>query len=307
VDEELTYRIKLKLTKCDDRIEIDLSGTSKQAPTSINCGFLDTKTGHVTVRHPVIVANLLATMQEFTGGRALPVLATGNSAARGVGLPPARVDELAEAVAVIRSYWRGEGGRYRGSVIPQTGIRREPTPIFVAADGPRTMEMAGEVGDGALYGGTLGPSVLGRRIAAARRRSRLEFWVGPAATLAETTEDAGAELGALLVAVANRALRGDLGERDVPPDTQEAVRAMWQRYDYGFHADTTRPRNSAAVDSSACGVRKAGGATGCSSSRGRCRRGDVRPRPFRRLERAAGGRTAGGAGSARPRGSHAGG
>ena len=44
VDADLTYRIRLKLTKCDDRIEIDLSGTSKQARTSINCGFLDTKT-----------------------------------------------------------------------------------------------------------------------------------------------------------------------------------------------------------------------------------------------------------------------
>lgn len=205
-------------------------------------------TGHVTVRHPVIVGNLLATMQEFTGGRTLPVLATGNSAARGLGMAPAHVEQLAEAVGAIRSYWRGEGGRYGSSFIPATGIAREECPIYLAADGPRTMEMAGQVGDGVLYGGTLEPAVLARRIAAARRRSHLSFWAGPAASLAETPAEAGAELGALLVAMANRALRGDLEERGIPAALQDGIREMWRRYDYGFHADTTRPRNESAVD-----------------------------------------------------------
>lgn len=43
VDDSLEYRLKLKLIKCGDNIEVDLSGTSAQARSSINCGPLDVK------------------------------------------------------------------------------------------------------------------------------------------------------------------------------------------------------------------------------------------------------------------------
>ena len=43
VDDSLEYRLKLKLTKFGDNIEVDLSGTSAQARSSINCGPLDVK------------------------------------------------------------------------------------------------------------------------------------------------------------------------------------------------------------------------------------------------------------------------
>src|SRR5690606_16210986 len=44
IDDSIEYRIKLKITKVGDRMELDFSGTSPQARTSINAGILDTKT-----------------------------------------------------------------------------------------------------------------------------------------------------------------------------------------------------------------------------------------------------------------------
>ncbi|WP_033288405.1 hydantoinase B/oxoprolinase family protein [Amycolatopsis jejuensis] len=44
VDDSVEYRIRLKITKAEDRMELDFSGTSPQARTSINAGILDTKT-----------------------------------------------------------------------------------------------------------------------------------------------------------------------------------------------------------------------------------------------------------------------
>lgn len=41
--EDSECRLKVKITKVDDRMEFDFSGSSKQAPTSINCGPLDVK------------------------------------------------------------------------------------------------------------------------------------------------------------------------------------------------------------------------------------------------------------------------
>lgn len=202
---------------------------------------------HVVVRHPLIVANLLATFQELSGGRGVGTLATGNSAARGLGLKPATVSELGQGIEAIRGTWRGEGGRFKQSTIPATGLERPGCPLIVAADGPKAAALAGELGDGLLYGGTLDPEVRRRRLAAGRRRPDQEAWIAPTVSLAETHADVREDLGAMVVAMANRAMRGDLDERAVPRAVQDDVLAMRRAYDYGFHADSSRPRNAGAV------------------------------------------------------------
>jgi alkanesulfonate monooxygenase SsuD/methylene tetrahydromethanopterin reductase-like flavin-dependent oxidoreductase (luciferase family) len=202
---------------------------------------------HVVVRHPVIVGNLLSTLHALSGGRAVGTLATGNSAARGLGLKPASVAQLGEAIEAIRGYWRGEGGRFGDSEIPATGLVREGPPLLVAADGPRAAALAGEVGDGLLYGGTMNPEVRRRRLEAGRRRDDQQAWIAPTVSLAESHADVRDDLGAMVVAMANRAMRGDLGERGVPPEIQGDVHEMRRAYDYGFHADSSRPRNVEVV------------------------------------------------------------
>lgn len=204
---------------------------------------------HVVARHPVIIGNLLATLHEFTGGRAVGTLATGNSAARGLGLKPAPVDQLGQAIEAIRSYWRGEGGKLWNSEIPATGLAREAPDIIVAADGPRAAELAGRVGDGLLYGGTIDAEVRRRRLDAGRPHEHQQAWIAPTVSLAETQEGVREDLGAMVVAMANRAMRGDLDERGVPPEIQDDVRRMREAYDYGFHADSSRPRNVEVVSS----------------------------------------------------------
>jgi alkanesulfonate monooxygenase SsuD/methylene tetrahydromethanopterin reductase-like flavin-dependent oxidoreductase (luciferase family) len=203
---------------------------------------------HVVARHPVIVANLLATLNEFSDGRGMAALATGNSAARGLGLKPATVAELRQGVEAIRAYWRGEGAEYSSvtypnSSIPATGLARDPGRLLVAADGPKATSLAGEIGDGLLYGGTLEPDTVRRRFEAGRRRQGQEVWVGPSVSVRDTLEEVRDELGAMIIAMANRAFRGDLDERNVPADIQADVRQMWERYDYAFHADSKRPQN----------------------------------------------------------------
>jgi 5,10-methylenetetrahydromethanopterin reductase len=202
---------------------------------------------HVTLRHPLIVGNLLATLNEIGGGRTIGVLATGNSGARGVGLRPATVKQLEEAVAAIRGYWAGIGGHFDDSRIPPTGLKRTGCPLFIAADGQRVAALAGDQGDGMFYGGTMEPTVLERRIAAGRKRSEQKLWLGPAVSLAPTVGKVLDEMGTLVVAMANRAFRGDLFERGIPESLHADVHAMWKRYDYAYHADSTRPQNLEVV------------------------------------------------------------
>jgi 5,10-methylenetetrahydromethanopterin reductase len=202
---------------------------------------------HVILRHPLIVGNLLATLNDIGNGRIVSVLATGNSGARGVGLAPATVKQLGEAVAAIRGYWAGAGGHFEESRIPATGLKRKGCPLFIAADGQRMAALAGDQGDGMFYGGTMEPAILARRFAAGRRRADQKVWFGPAVSLASTTGSVLDEMGALVVAMANRAFRGDLFERGIPEPLHADVRAMWKRYDYAYHADSTRPQNLRVV------------------------------------------------------------
>ncbi|MGE0732354.1 MAG: LLM class flavin-dependent oxidoreductase [Acidimicrobiia bacterium] len=209
---------------------------------------------HVVIRHPLVVANQLATLAELSGDRVVAAVATGNSAARGLGLPPATRAQLAEALSLMRGYWRGEGGTYGRSTVPGSSIRRADVPLFVAGDGPLGMRLGAELGDGVLYSGSLEPSVLTRRVAVALEGpgraggpgepwSRAhQCWVAAACSV-NAPGEAARELGPALVAIANRALRGDLTERGIPEALQADVAAMRNEYDYAAHGTYERPRN----------------------------------------------------------------
>lgn len=202
---------------------------------------------HVVIRHPLVVGNLLATLSELGGGRTVGVLATGNSAARGLGLPPASFDDLREAVLAIRSFWAGESAAYRESRIPASGRRRHGGSLMIAGDGPKAATLAGQIADGMLYGGTLDDAVVRRRVSAGKRRSDQTFWIAPAVSLADSREGVIEDMGAMLVAQANRALRGDLTERGVPGHLHSEIKEIWRSYNYAFHADNTRPRNTSLM------------------------------------------------------------
>ncbi len=203
---------------------------------------------HVVARHPLIVGNLLATLNEFSGGRAVGTLATGNSAARGLGMKPATVAQLGQAIDAMRGYFDGKGGEFTGrsfgeSRIPATGILRQGPPLLVAADGPLAAVLAGTHGDGIFYGGTMEPEVLARRVEVGKQRPEQKVWLGPAVSMGETVEEVLEDMGAMVIAQANRAFRGDLTERGIPEELHEDIRELWRRYDYAFHADNTRPEN----------------------------------------------------------------
>jgi alkanesulfonate monooxygenase SsuD/methylene tetrahydromethanopterin reductase-like flavin-dependent oxidoreductase (luciferase family) len=200
---------------------------------------------HLVARHPVIVANQLATLNEFTGGRVIGTIGTGNSAARGLGRKPATVAQLRQGIEAIQAYWRGDRAELDEGFIPATGIQRQGCPLLVAADGPLAASISGVVGDGLLYGGTMDPEVRRRRLATVAEGG--QAWIAPTVSLGEDHDAVRADLGAMVVAMANRAMRGDLSERAVPPDVQADVLEMRRAYDYGFHADNSRPRNTGVV------------------------------------------------------------
>lgn len=209
-----------------------------EATSHVNVGPFVT---HVTIRHPLTVANALATMQESSSGRVRAAIGTGNSGATGLGVRPSTLAELSEGVTCMRAWWDGHTGTFRDTRVPASEVSHAKVPVLIAADGPKGARLAAEIGDGLVYSGGLQSKEVRKR--AQYRSDGWELWLAPTFSLAETYEEVVADVGAQTVAMANRALRSPAAEADVPADLHTALRQFRKSYDYGVHADPRQPTN----------------------------------------------------------------
>ncbi|WP_174811872.1 LLM class flavin-dependent oxidoreductase [Salinadaptatus halalkaliphilus] len=112
-------------------------------------------------RHPSVTAGAIAALDAASGGRATLGIGAGDSAVYSIGRTPTTVGELREAVETIGSLLSGETVTVGGepfTLEPAAGA--EDIDICVAAEGPKTLRMAGAVGDAVIFGGGPNPSVV---------------------------------------------------------------------------------------------------------------------------------------------------
>jgi 5,10-methylenetetrahydromethanopterin reductase len=144
---------------------------------------LGTRVTDPYIRHPALTAVALATLDEASGGRAVLGIGAGGSGFSQLGLRrehPATA--IREAITLIRQLWRGEDAEFRGELIGWTGGAlefgcRPDIPIVIAARGPRLLELAGEMADGAIVAAGVAPSAIAwaaERIAVGERRASRE-------------------------------------------------------------------------------------------------------------------------------------
>jgi 5,10-methylenetetrahydromethanopterin reductase len=107
-------------------------------------------TSSPVVRHPVVLAALANTLEETVPGRTWLTLAPGFLSARSVGRGRATVQTMREAVVAIRALLAGETIAVGASETRLRNPLAHPPPVFLLAAGPRMVELAGEVADGAL-------------------------------------------------------------------------------------------------------------------------------------------------------------
>lgn len=110
--------------------------------------------------HPVIVAHAAETVGAMSGGRFFLGVGTGeylNEHVTGEHWPvlSTRQDMLREAVEIIRMLQSGEYVSYSGQFYDVENARLytrpvTPTPIYVAASGPKSGSLAAEIGDGLI-------------------------------------------------------------------------------------------------------------------------------------------------------------
>ena len=99
------------------------------------------------LHHPAASASSIATLDEISGGRAILTYGIGDTAVRWLGLRPARLAELEQATVVARRLLAGEAVDV-GATRPARLLHARSVPVWIAAGGPKTIEMAARVADG---------------------------------------------------------------------------------------------------------------------------------------------------------------
>jgi len=199
---------------------------------------------------PVTACNF-ATLNQLAPGRVVMGIGTGNTARRTLGMPAARLSELADHVRICRGlfqretvpYTEGDRKRMIRFLNPTGGwINIEnPIPILVAASGPKTLELAGEIGDGVILFGTVGDSLLEYALSHVRRGAeragkRLEDLYLMVSTAfhavkpGESLADLQNAVGAYVSSECNIFALSVNDARDLPADVRDGIMAFRDAY-----------------------------------------------------------------------------
>jgi 5,10-methylenetetrahydromethanopterin reductase len=111
------------------------------------------------LRHPNLIAASIATLDRLAPGRAFLGLGRGQpewyerSLGMEIGKPLARLEET---ISLLRQWWSADQTASGGDELPVRDWKRvigptTPPPIYLAAAGPRALDLAGRVSDGVLF------------------------------------------------------------------------------------------------------------------------------------------------------------
>lgn len=211
-------------------------------------------------RHPAVTAAAMATLQELSAGRAFLGIGTGDSALLNIGLRPARVKVLEEYVRAVSSLLTTGSADHDGRDItlswaadPANAISR--IPIQIAAEGPKTLRMAGRAADGALVGMGLTPELIEHSLSllaagaaeAGRSVADLDIWWMTKANIGADPAVAISEMRMALAASAHHAFRYSLADKLVPERFVDAAHQLQQQYRFSEHESLGRGRHNAEL------------------------------------------------------------
>ena len=121
-------------------------------------------------RHVSVTASAIASLYELAPGRVVIGVGTGGSSAQTMGLrleQVGRVTTLETMATALRRLLAGESVRFETGVDGRLAwLDAAPAiPLYLAGSGPRMLETAGRLGDGAIVYATVQPDVLGPALA----------------------------------------------------------------------------------------------------------------------------------------------
>jgi alkanesulfonate monooxygenase SsuD/methylene tetrahydromethanopterin reductase-like flavin-dependent oxidoreductase (luciferase family) len=205
-------------------------------------------------RHPAVVASSLVALQQLSGGRVVYGMSSGDSALRNIGERPATVAELEAFGRAVQGLCAGDTVDWHGNeLVLRWGSH--PTPLWMAAEGPRTQFLAGQIADGVVLSNALDTEVLqlardnvaAGAASAGRSPDDIEIWCMAAMAPAATEAEGIHRLRFLLAGTANHVYRFHMDGKALPDEHRDAIAELQRRYDSTAHATPERAEANARL------------------------------------------------------------
>ena len=95
-----------------------------------------------------VTASTFATLNDMYGNRTICGIGRGDSAMRVAGRKPATLGVLSEAMHVIKDLAEGREAEFGGTTMRLPWVRNGELPVWMAAYGPKALELTGRQADG---------------------------------------------------------------------------------------------------------------------------------------------------------------
>jgi 5,10-methylenetetrahydromethanopterin reductase len=156
-------------------------------------------------RHVSVLANAATTVDDVAPGRVMVWIGRGFSAVNLAGVRQATTQHLRDSITQLRALMAGDWNALPG-VESHMRSGGKSVPVYLAAEGPRTIRLAGEVADGLLLAATMEPErwkqarelVAEGAKAAGRNADDVAMCVGLLTCIRPTREQALRDAGPLL-------------------------------------------------------------------------------------------------------------
>jgi probable F420-dependent oxidoreductase len=197
-------------------------------------------------REPTVLASLYATLHDISGGRMVMGIGRGDSARRVIGQQPVKMAEFERAIRMIKDLMNGRQVDWNDKELELEWARTDPPiPMYVAADGPKALGVAGRVGDGVIIQ-LADPVIIEWLMATAREAAEAEgrdpaalrCIVGAPSHVSDDLADAREQVRWFPAMVSNHVM--DLIEKygwdsSIPSELTDYVKAR-KGYDYKDHS-----------------------------------------------------------------------
>ena len=107
---------------------------------------------NIVFRHPTVIAGAAASLNEISKGRAILGLGTGDGPVYNQGLKATPLKQFEEGVRLIRHLAQGQSADFPTGKIGIGFTINKPAPIYVSAEGPKGLQLAGRCADGVILG-----------------------------------------------------------------------------------------------------------------------------------------------------------
>jgi len=155
---------------------------------------------------------------------------------------PATLAELSEYTETIRSLLTTGSATYLGAKATLTW-KRARIPLYLAASGPKTLRLAGQIADGVVIRTGIAPAIVRDSIhqvetgarEAGRDPKTIDMWWWPDVNVAGSYREAVDEVKMSLASAGNHLSRFTTEGKHIPPDLLEKVKILGQRYAFSTH------------------------------------------------------------------------